>query len=69
MNGEGVPKDEIEAYAYFNLAAIQCEVSRTKLAQLEEYLPMSARLAGQQRSRQMRKDIDAHWAKKKKEPK
>ena len=67
MNGEGVPKDEIEAYAYFNLAAVQLEPARKKIAELEEILPMAARLKAQQRSRQIQKQVDATWAKKRKQ--
>jgi hypothetical protein len=58
MNGDGVPKDEIEAYAYFNLAAVQLESAREKLAELEERLPTTARLKGQRRSRQIQKEVD-----------
>ncbi len=68
LNGDGVPKDEIEAYAYFNLAAVQHESARKKLEELEEILPTTARLKGQQRSRQIQKEIEERHTNKTKKP-
>ena len=59
-NGEGVLKDEVEAYAYFNIAAITDEEARQHLDELEEDLPKAARLAGQARSRKLLKEIESH---------
>ena len=59
-NGEGVLKDEVEAYAYFNIAAITEDDARQLLDEMEEDLPKAARLAGQARSRKLMKEIDSH---------
>ena len=56
--GKGVAKDEIEAYAYFNLAGVTLEVARTNLAEIEKAMSPDARLLGQQRTRQLRKEIE-----------
>ena len=68
VNGDGVHKDEIEAYAYYNLAAVQLESAREKMADLEERLPTTARLKGQQRSRQIQREIDQRHTRKAKTP-
>jgi TPR repeat protein len=59
-NGEGVLKDEVEAYAYFNIAAITEDDARQLLDEMEEGLPKAARLAGQARSRKLMKEIEGH---------
>ena len=56
--GEGVAKDEIEAYAYYNLAGITDEVARENLAILEKKMSPDARLLGQQRTKQLQKEIE-----------
>ncbi len=56
--GKGVAKDEIEAYAYFNLAGVTLEVARTNLAEIEKAMSPDARLLGQQRTKQLRKEIE-----------
>ena len=56
--GEGVPKDEIEAYAYWNLAGITNEAARKFLGLLEDTMSQEARLLGQQRTRQLQKEIE-----------
>ena len=61
-NGEGVAKDEIEAYAYYNLAGITNEHARKNLAILEERMSPDARLLGQQRTKQLQKEIEAKMA-------
>ncbi len=50
-------KDEIEAYAYYNLAGITDEVGRKNLAILEKKMSPDARLLGQQRTKQLEKEI------------
>ena len=57
-NGEGVAKDEIEAYAYYNLAGITDENARKNLAILEKKMSPDARLLGQQRTKQLQKEIE-----------
>ena len=56
--GEGVAKDEIEAYAYYNLAGITGELARKNLANLEKKMSPDARLLGQQRTKQLQKEIE-----------
>jgi hypothetical protein len=56
--GSGVTKDEIEAYAYWNLAGITHEKARNNLAILEMKMSPDARLLGQQRTKQLRKEIE-----------
>jgi hypothetical protein len=51
-------KDEIEAYAYWNLAGITEELARKNLAILEKEMSPDARLLGQQRTKQLQKEID-----------
>jgi TPR repeat protein len=56
--GTGVAKDEIEAYAYWNLAGISNEMARNNLAILEKKISPDARLLGQQRTKQLQKEIE-----------
>lgn len=58
FKGLGVAKDEIEAYAYWNLAGITDELARKNLAILEREMSPDARLLGQQRTKQLRKEIE-----------
>jgi TPR repeat protein len=56
--GFGVAKDEVEAYAYWNLAGITHEPSRNMLGVLEKRMSPDARLLGQQRTKQLHKEIE-----------
>lgn len=56
--GEGVAKDEIEAYAYFNLAGATEKGARERIATMEETMQPNVRLLGQQRTRELRKEIE-----------
>ena len=56
--GEGVAKDVIEAYAYWSLAGITAEAARESLAILEKQMSSDARLLGQQRAKQLQKEIE-----------
>jgi TPR repeat protein len=56
--GQGVIKNEIEAYAYYNLAGITSEGARKNLAVLENEITSDARLLGQQRTIQLQKEIE-----------
>lgn len=60
--GEGVLKDQIEAYAYFNLAGIRLEASRKSRDKLEGEMSPEAVLRGQQRSKELHKEIAAKIA-------
>lgn len=57
--GEGVPKDEVEAYAYWNLAGITDEDARKNLEALENKLSRDEIAAGQKRSKELQKEIEA----------
>ncbi len=54
-----VTKDQIEAYAYFNLAGISDEIGREALTNLEKGMTQEARLKGQQRTKELLKEIEA----------
>jgi len=56
-DGIGVARDNIEAYAYLNLAGITDENARKDLALLEGRMSPDARLLGQQRTKQLQKEI------------
>jgi len=64
-NGEGVTKDEIGAYAYWNLVRITDEDARRNLAVLEKQMSAGQIAAGQKRSKELQKEIDAKSAAKK----
>ena len=55
--GQGVPKDEIEAYAYFNLAGASKESARRKASEMEVKMPPEARLRGQKRAKEIMLEI------------
>lgn len=57
-NGEGVARDEIEAYAYYNLAGITNEQARARLSNLEKRMTPEARLLGQDRTKQLQREIE-----------
>jgi hypothetical protein len=58
--GEGVPQDAIEAYAYFNLAGAQfSRFAREELEKLEKTLTPEQITAGQHRSKELQKEIEA----------
>lgn len=65
VNGEGVAKDEIEAYAYWYLAGITHEVARKNLTILEKRMSADQIAAGQKRAKGMQKEIDARIVAKK----
>jgi TPR repeat protein len=59
-NGEGVAKDEVEAYAYWNLAAASNGMARGNIASLERKLSRDEIAAGQRRSKEIQKVIAAN---------
>ena len=63
--GEGVARDQIEAYAFYSLAAITDEGARHVLDILEEKMSAGQIAAGQKRSKELQKEIDAKSAAKK----
>ncbi len=62
-DGTGVIKDEIEAYAYWNLAGVNLKEGGEYIAEMEKKLTESARLLGQKRSRELQAEIEANKAK------
>ena len=65
-NGRGVAKDEVEAYAYSNLAGMTSESARqTREFFLDEKLSPATVLRGEQRTKELQKEIDAKIAAKK----
>lgn len=56
--GYGVAKDDVEAYAYCNLAGIESEASRKHLTVLEQAISPQARLMGQQRTKEIQKELN-----------
>jgi hypothetical protein len=64
-DGRGVPKDEVEAYAYANHSSVVVEKGREFVAELEKTMPADARLRAQQRTKELLKEIEAKIAAKK----
>jgi TPR repeat protein len=63
--GRGLAKDEIEAYAYWSIAGITYAPARESLAILEKKMSANQIAAGQKRSKELQKEIDAKSAAKK----
>lgn len=63
-NGEGVLKDLIEAYAYWNIAAISDTTAKNKRNELEKFLSSSEVVSAQKRSQEILKEIEVNIAKK-----
>jgi uncharacterized protein len=61
--GEGVPTNKIEAYAYVNLAAVTCKISRELRGTLEDEMTPSQRADGQLRAKKLQAEIEARKAK------
>ena len=57
-------KDLVEAYAYYKLAGITDEDARKMAAVLEKGMSPDARLRGQQRTKELQKQIEAKIASK-----
>ena len=64
-NGEGVAKDAAEAYAYYNLAGVEDEHARKNLVILEKKMSIDQIAAGQRRTKELQKEIEAKIAAKK----
>lgn len=65
VRGEGVEKDEIEAYAYYNLAGIHSNYAIHHFNVLEKKMSREEIVAGQKRTRELRKEIEDKMASKK----
>jgi TPR repeat protein len=64
VHGLGVAKDEVEAYAYYSLVAVPSEFAKKELTELEKGMTHDARLRGQQRAKELQKEIEAKKARK-----
>ena len=64
-HGKGVAKDEVEAYALYSLAGIKAEAARKNFAILDMGMSPDARIRGQQRAKELKKEIEAKIAAKK----
>ncbi len=68
--GRGVAQDSVEAYAYYNLAGMYAyfkadrDDARKELAIWEKGMTPDARLRGQQRSKELQKEIETKIAPK-----
>ena len=61
--GKGVLKDQLEAYAYWSLAAASKDLkARRSLTTMEAEMTMSVRLLGQQRAKELQKEIEDNIA-------
>lgn len=58
--GIGVPKDEIEGYAYYNLAAPYLPWSRRSRDDMEKVMTQEQRIAGQKRSKEILKELESN---------
>jgi TPR repeat protein len=65
--GNGVIKDTIEAYAYWNIAGVTNLVARDQLQALENKMLHDEVVAGQKRTRELKKEIEASIEAKKAE--
>ena len=63
--GVGVPKDYVEAYAYLNLAGRNYGDARRNLGKLESKMSADQITAGQKRTKELQKEIEAKIAAKK----
>ena len=61
-SGFVVAKDQVEAYAYWDLSGITDEGARNNLARLKTIMSPEAILRGQQRAQEMQKAIQAKQA-------
>jgi TPR repeat protein len=62
FSGEGVGKDEIEAYAYWKIAGKTEYDARRKLGDIEKRMTPEALLRGQERAKELRKLIEVKMA-------
>jgi hypothetical protein len=62
--GDIVAKDYVEAYAYYNIAAVDFEGARASRDKLEKQMTPSQIEAGQKRSKELQKEIEANIAAK-----
>jgi TPR repeat protein len=65
-DGEGVAKDQAEAFAYLKLAGLTDNESRRELAALERKISPEALSRGEQRAKELQKEIESKMATKKK---
>ena len=59
-DGNGVIKDEVEAYACWNVAGLKIKQGGEYIAEIEKKMTESTRIAGQKRSRELQAEIEAN---------
>ena len=59
-DGNGVIKDEIEAYACWNVAGLKVKQGSEYITEIEKNMTESARLLGQKRSRELQAEVEAN---------
>ena len=59
-DGNGVIKDEIEAYACWNVAGLKVKQGGEYITEIEKKMTESARLLGQKRSRELQAEVEAN---------
>jgi len=62
-DGNGVIKDEIEAYAYWNLAGCENKKAHDYITKIEEKMTEAGRLLGQKRTRELQAEVEANKSK------
>jgi len=67
-NGNGAPKDIILSYALFDIAGNSLKKARDELTKIQKEMTDAQILAGQKRSREIQKQIEANIAKKDENP-
>ena len=59
-DGNGVIKDEVEAYACWNVAGLKIKQGGEYIAEIEKKMTESTRIAGQKRSRELQAEVEAN---------
>jgi hypothetical protein len=59
-DGNGVIKDEVEAYACWNVAGLKIKQGGEYIAEIEKKMAESTRIIGQKRSRELQAEIEAN---------
>ena len=63
FDGNGVIRDEIEAYACWNLAGCELKEGRDYIAKIEKDMTEAGRHLGQKRTRELQAEIEANKSK------
>jgi TPR repeat protein len=58
LNGDGLARNQIEAFAYWSLAGVVDESARAQVRLLEQSLSPEALIRAQQRTNELRKELE-----------